>query len=92
MPEDAPRIQRFFYVATRATTFLGAIATDPQRAADLIPILEGPVFSEPGTFGFISQPSIFGRGIGASYSESWMVTEHGGEPLTRTPREVVVVD
>jgi HAE1 family hydrophobic/amphiphilic exporter-1 len=26
--------------------------------------LQKPVFREPGTFGFISQPSIFGRGIG----------------------------
>jgi len=63
-PGEPPKIERFFYVATRATTFLGAIATDPQRAGELIPVLEGPVFSEPGTFGFISQPSIFGRGIG----------------------------
>ncbi len=63
-PGGPPKIERFFYVATRATTFLGAIATDPQRAGELIPILEGPVFSEPGTFGFINQPSIFGRGIG----------------------------
>ena len=67
-PESAPgepvKIERFFFVATRATTFIGAIATDAQRAGELIPILEGPVFSEPGTFGFINQPSIFGRGIG----------------------------
>ena len=63
-PEDAPKIERFFYVATRATTFLGAIAADPMRIAELKPILQKPVFREPGTFGFISQPSIFGRGIG----------------------------
>ncbi|NIA70125.1 efflux RND transporter permease subunit [Pelagibius litoralis] len=60
-----PEIERFFFVATRSTTFLGAVAMDPQRAAELIPLLEGPVFREPGTFGFINQPSIFGRGIGS---------------------------
>ncbi|WP_299390940.1 efflux RND transporter permease subunit [Pelagibius sp.] len=60
-----PQIERFFFVATRATTFLGATAVDPQRAAELIPVLQGPVFREPGTFGFINQPSIFGRGIGS---------------------------
>ena len=31
---------------------------------ELLPALQGPVFREPGTFGFMSQPSIFGRGIG----------------------------
>ncbi len=65
LPPDAPLIERFFFVATRANTFLGAVAVDPRRAADLIPILQGPVFREPGTFGFINQPSIFGRGIGS---------------------------
>ncbi|MEE8535051.1 MAG: efflux RND transporter permease subunit, partial [Kiloniellales bacterium] len=59
-----PKIQRFFFVATRARTFLGAIAKDPSRVAELIPILREPAFREPGTFGSINQPSIFGRGIG----------------------------
>ncbi len=62
--DQPPKIERFFYVATRARTFLGAVAVTPQRVAELKPILSGPVFSEPGTFGFITQPSIFGRGIG----------------------------
>lgn len=63
-PGEPPKIERFFYVATRAQTFLGAIAVEPQRVAELRPILQKPVFREPGTFGFINQPSIFGRGIG----------------------------
>ncbi len=63
-PGEPPKIERFFYVATRARTFLGAIAVEPQRVAELRPILQKPVFREPGTFGFITQPSIFGRGIG----------------------------
>jgi HAE1 family hydrophobic/amphiphilic exporter-1 len=64
-PGEPPKIERFFFVATRSRTFLGAISVEPQRAAELIPVLRGPVFQEPGTFGFISQPSIFGRGIGS---------------------------
>ena len=59
-----PKIQRFFFVATRARTFVGAAAEQPERVAELIPVLRGPVFAEPGTFGFINQPSIFGRGVG----------------------------
>ncbi len=64
-PGEPPKIERFFYVATRSSTFLGAISVDPQRAGELIPVLQEPVFREPGTFGFINQPSIFGRGIGS---------------------------
>ena len=64
-PGEPPKMDRFFFVATRASTFLGAVAVEEQRAGELIPVLEKPVFREPGTFGFISQPSIFGRGIGS---------------------------
>ncbi|MHA1152605.1 MAG: efflux RND transporter permease subunit [Alphaproteobacteria bacterium] len=63
-PGEPPKIERFFFVARSSTTFLGATAVDPQRASELIPLLRKPVFREPGTFGFISQPSIFGRGLG----------------------------
>jgi len=59
-----PKIENFFFVARRANTFLGASAVDPGRVSELIPILQKPVFKEPGTFGFVSQPSIFGRAIG----------------------------
>ncbi len=64
-PGGPPKMDRFFFVATRASTFLGAVAVEQERAGELIPVLEGPVFSEPGTFGFINQPSIFGRGLGS---------------------------
>jgi HAE1 family hydrophobic/amphiphilic exporter-1 len=64
-PGDLPKIQRFFFVASRGRTFLGAVSVEPQRAGELIPILRDNVFREPGTFGFVNQPSIFGRGIGS---------------------------
>ena len=63
--DSSPRIERFFFVSTRSNMFVGAISDDPRRVSELIPIMQGPVFKEPGTFGFMSQPSIFGRGIGA---------------------------
>ncbi|MEL6335219.1 MAG: efflux RND transporter permease subunit [Pseudomonadota bacterium] len=63
-PAEAPGIRHFFFVALRGTTFLGGAASDPTRVMELIPILSGPIFSEPGTFGFINQRSLFGRGIG----------------------------
>ncbi|MEM7224247.1 MAG: efflux RND transporter permease subunit [Pseudomonadota bacterium] len=63
-PGEPPKIERFFFVATRSSTFLGAIAVEPQRAGELVPVLQEPAFKEPGTFGFINQPSLFGRAIG----------------------------
>jgi len=62
--DDPPLIERFFFVATRSRTFIGAVSAEPERVSELKPVLRAPVFREPGTFGFITQPSIFGRGIG----------------------------
>ncbi|MCR9218813.1 MAG: efflux RND transporter permease subunit [Alphaproteobacteria bacterium] len=64
----APGVETFFFVATNSRTFMGARAADPDRVAELIPRLTGPIFREPGTFGFFTQPSIFGRGVGGTRS------------------------
>ena len=62
--DGLPKIERFFYVAFRGQTILGITAIEPERVAELKPVLQRSVFREPGTFGFITQPSIFGRGVG----------------------------
>jgi HAE1 family hydrophobic/amphiphilic exporter-1 len=59
-----PAMKHFFFVSFRGTTFLGGASKDPTRVRELIPVLSRPIFSEPGTFGFINQRSLFGRGIG----------------------------
>ncbi|MDP6774578.1 MAG: efflux RND transporter permease subunit [Rhodospirillales bacterium] len=64
----SPKIKNFFFVARRGTTFVGAIADDPRRAGELIPFITKPAFREPGTFGFVTQPSLFGRHIGGGRS------------------------
>jgi HAE1 family hydrophobic/amphiphilic exporter-1 len=63
-----PKIKNFFFVARSSTTFVGASSIDPTRVAELIPVIRKPVFKEPGTFGFITQPSLFGRAIGGGRS------------------------
>ncbi|WP_424973455.1 efflux RND transporter permease subunit [Dinoroseobacter sp. S124A] len=63
-PEGGPTIENFFFVATPGNSFVGATALDGPRVAELIPLLSGPIFAEPGTFGFMTQPSLFGRGVG----------------------------
>lgn len=67
-PGEPPKIQSFFFVSTQTNSFVGAASVDPTRAGELIPVLRGPIFREPGTFGFMSQASLFGRGIGGSNS------------------------
>jgi HAE1 family hydrophobic/amphiphilic exporter-1 len=59
-------MERFFFVAFRANVIVGSAAVDPSRASELIPPLRQAAFSEPGTFGFFNQTSLFGRGIGGS--------------------------
>ena len=63
-PGQPPKIDRFFFVAFRATTFIGAAAVDPQRASELREVLSTPIYQEPGTFALINQLSVFGRGVG----------------------------
>ena len=67
-PDGPPLIDNFFFVAVRGSAFLGASAVEPTRAGELVPVLSRPIFGEPGTYGFLTQPSIFGRGIGGGRS------------------------
>ena len=63
-PGEPPKMDNFFFVATPSRTFVGATSAEADRASELIPVLSRPVFREPGTFGFMSQPSLFGRTVG----------------------------
>lgn len=82
--DGKPLVKRFFFVATRGLTFLGAQAHDPNQVRDLIPILQQTTFKEPGTFGLISQRSLFGRGIGGSRSIELNVMGDELEPILAT--------
>ncbi len=62
-PDEPPKMQHFFFVTFRELTIVGARAVDGRRVGELIPVLSKPVFREPGTFGTMSQRSIFGRGV-----------------------------
>ena len=60
---EPPKMKHFFFVTFRDWTIVGARAVDAARAGELIPLLSKPVFQEPGTFGVMSQRSVFGRGV-----------------------------
>ena len=84
-----PKMDRFFFVAFNANTFIGATSAEPQRAAEIIPLLQGPVFREPGTFGFINQPSIFGRGIGSGRKIDLNISGQHLEPILQVAQQAV---
>ena len=63
-----PTMERFFFAAFRANAIIGAVAVDPTRVDELIPVLERSLYSEPKTYGIMRKRSIFGRGIGGSRS------------------------
>lgn len=69
-PEDVegqpPKIDRFYFVARRASTFIIAVSVNPARVGELKPIMQQSAFKEPGTFAIINQRSIFGRGLGGT--------------------------
>ena len=65
-PGEPPKMHRFFFVATTSSTFIGATAIEPQRASGLRAPMNRLINKEPGTFGFVSQSSLFGRGLGGS--------------------------
>lgn len=65
-PGEPPKIGRFWFIARDTRTILAAAAIDPTRAKELVPILKKVAFSEPGTYGFVRQTSLFGRGFSGS--------------------------
>ncbi len=79
-----PKIDRFFFVAWRSRTFLGAAAVDPTRVAELKPVLQEPVFKEPGTFAIIDQRSLFARGIGGGRKIELDISGDELEPILAT--------
>jgi len=86
-PDDPAKIERFFFVASRNRTFVGASAETPSRVGELIPVLKKAAFNEPGTFGFIGKRSLFGRGIGGNRSIDLDISGGNLETILETARK-----
>ncbi|MDA0662481.1 MAG: efflux RND transporter permease subunit, partial [Proteobacteria bacterium] len=89
--DEPVKIERLWFVARSTTTIIAASATDPTRAAELIPILRRSVFREPGTFGFVAQTSLFGRGFGGSRVIDLDITGPNLEDILEIAREGIRV-
>ena len=74
-PDSPPSIQNFFFVALRDIMFVGASSADIERAGELVPVLRKAINqADPGTRGFVSQSSIFGRSVGGSRAINLNIT------------------
>lgn len=58
---DGPSIANFFLVAREGSIFMGARANDPERARELVPLLQKYTRNLPGVMSFVSQASLFER-------------------------------
>ena len=73
--DGPPAIENFFFVALRDIMFAGASSADIDRAGELVPVLRKAINqADPGTKGFVSQSSIFGRSVGGSRAINLNVT------------------
>ena len=61
-----PGILNMFYVGRESIMLFGAMATDWDRAADLLPLFRRMIYSIPGMFGVSMQVGIFQSRIGRS--------------------------
>jgi HAE1 family hydrophobic/amphiphilic exporter-1 len=62
---DHPIIRDFFFVARGRQVFLGMKAVDPERAGELVPLVDRVGKLEPATLAIGNQSSLFDRGLTA---------------------------
>ena len=65
---DGPAVSNFFYVAFGQRVFMGAVAVDPLRARELIPVLQRILGQVPGMISIVTQSSLFARTADAGRS------------------------
>jgi HAE1 family hydrophobic/amphiphilic exporter-1 len=90
-PGEPPKISRFWFIARGTRTILAASAVDPTRAKELVPVIRRVAFREPGTFGFVTQTSLFGRGFGGSNVIDLDITGPDLENLLAVARRAIGV-
>jgi len=62
---DLPVVGDFFFVARDRMVFMGVRAHDPQRASELIPLVQRAIGDIPGARGVAKQSSLFEQGLSA---------------------------
>jgi HAE1 family hydrophobic/amphiphilic exporter-1 len=65
---DGPALANFFYVAFGQRVFMGAVARDPLRAKEVVPIMRDILQKVPGMIAIVTQSSLFASSLGAGRS------------------------
>jgi hydrophobic/amphiphilic exporter-1 (mainly G- bacteria), HAE1 family len=86
--DDSAGIARMFYVAAGDFILSGAVASDPERVKELLPLLRQNVNQFPGIYGISMQSSIFSRGIGKGRSIDIDISGHSIEALAKSGGEL----
>ena len=60
---DGPPIKHGFYVSRGRSVFMGMISAEPERVAELIPVLRRMCGKIPGMITIVQQSSLFERGL-----------------------------
>lgn len=74
-------VDNFFFVALPNQAFFGLSCSEEGRAAELLPVANGAIYSVPGAFGLATQFSLFGGGFAGTRSVQIDVT---GPDLEKT--------
>jgi len=83
-----PAILDFFYVARGRQLFMGVRAQDGMRARELIPLIQGIGFTQPGTYVIAKQASLFEQGLSGGRTIDIEITGPELERLVQIGRGV----
>jgi HAE1 family hydrophobic/amphiphilic exporter-1 len=81
-------IKNFFFVARESRVFVGATASDPARAAELVPLMRAALSDLPGVIAVTQQASLFTRGIASGRSIDIEISGPSLERLVELGRQV----
>src|SRR4030065_2437971 len=85
---NGPPIQNFFYVARGRQVFMGAVAKEPDRVRELIPVMQGTLSKIPGMIAVVTQSSLFQRGIGEGRAINIQITGPDLEKLVSLGQKI----
>ncbi|MGF1582051.1 MAG: efflux RND transporter permease subunit [Gemmataceae bacterium] len=87
---EFPPVGDYFFVVRGRTIFMGLRAADPQRAGELVPLVQKVASGEPGTFVIANQSSLFEQGLAASRTIDVEITGPDLKHLIKLGQEVIV--
>lgn len=88
--KEVPALDEFFYVVSRGRVFMITTSKDPENVKPVKAILARAMKEIPGSYGYASQRSIFGRNAGGSNSVEVEVVGNDMQRLKDSAAELQV--